>query len=116
MRTANTYALAEVGNAANATITACCDAGKSSHNTSTIAHAGRTTWRIASSAAANPGPSRSAPKRSPAPTAIKPSGSAALPMRCSVVAANSGSRSETALHSRPATVAMINGLRANSRR
>ena len=71
--------------------------------------------RIASNALANPGDALSAPSASPAPTAIKPSGNAARPIRCSVVATGSGSDRPTALATSPASVPMTSGLRAISR-
>ena len=69
-----------------------------------------------SSAAANRGARLSPPSLSPAPTASRPIGNAATPMRCSVVATASGNFKPAALASKPATVLMIKGLRANSRR
>ena len=56
-----------------------------------IATAGSSAWRIASSAGGQAG-RRASGRRScrPAPTAIRPSGSAARPMRCSVVVSRLG--------------------------
>jgi epoxyqueuosine reductase len=66
-------ALDAVGSAAKATITACWAGRQANQRTSSMAQAGSSRWRMASSAAARRGPSRSAPSCSPAPTAIKPS-------------------------------------------
>ena len=50
-----------------------------------------------------------------AATAIRPSGSAAPPMRLSVIDATSGNWRPASLHSRPDTVATMSGLRSSSR-
>ena len=61
-----------------------------------------------------PAESLRAPKASPAPTDIRPSGNAAKPIRCIVVATASGKVSPSAFAARPANVLMMSGFLASS--
>ena len=103
-----------MGIAAKATSTACWPAGRSCQTTSAIANAGSTPWRMVIRPLASAGASRKAPKRRPAPTAIKPSGSAAAPMRDSVMSTTAGSTRPARLALKPVTVAMIKGFFSSS--